>query len=309
MGDKQQADLHRNEKIIMRFATILSRLYQGERLSIKSLAEEFNVSVRTMQRDFNDRLKSISILHWAEFGPNFYQLESNNKIFLSEKDIRHFAEIVSIQKLFPQVDIDFYHRLLSKNILVKGFSYEEIENPQKFIQYFDEIKSAIELEKEITFFYQNRNKESKSYHVQPYHLVNKNGIWYLIGVSEERIKTFCLSKISLLRVLDKNFSVTLSIKQEIEKSDSIYHGNQIPEVIIKVNANVAVYFKRRNLFSNQQIVREERNGDLIISCKNVNAEEIVPIVKYWIPHLHIVSPYELQEDMCAILESYIYGNI
>ena len=49
------------DKIITRLTQILSRLYQGEEIQTKDLVEEFNVSVRTIQRDFKERLINFPI--------------------------------------------------------------------------------------------------------------------------------------------------------------------------------------------------------------------------------------------------------
>ncbi|MGZ8547478.1 MAG: HTH domain-containing protein, partial [Sulfuricurvum sp.] len=43
---------HDYDKAMTRLTTILSRLYQGEELSVTELAQEFAVSTRTIQRDF-----------------------------------------------------------------------------------------------------------------------------------------------------------------------------------------------------------------------------------------------------------------
>jgi transcriptional antiterminator len=45
---------HDYDKILTRLTQILSKLYQGEQLQPKDLADEFNVSLRTIQRDFKD---------------------------------------------------------------------------------------------------------------------------------------------------------------------------------------------------------------------------------------------------------------
>jgi predicted DNA-binding transcriptional regulator YafY len=46
---------------LTRLVNILSKLNDGDLLSTKELAEEFNVSIRTIQRDFNERLISFPI--------------------------------------------------------------------------------------------------------------------------------------------------------------------------------------------------------------------------------------------------------
>ena len=52
---------HDYDTILTRLTIILSRLNDGEALSVKALAEEFNVSGRTIQRDFNERLISFPV--------------------------------------------------------------------------------------------------------------------------------------------------------------------------------------------------------------------------------------------------------
>jgi predicted DNA-binding transcriptional regulator YafY len=51
MGYRQDYDM-----ILKRLTAILARLNDGEALLVKALAEEFGVSTRTIQRDFNERL-------------------------------------------------------------------------------------------------------------------------------------------------------------------------------------------------------------------------------------------------------------
>ena len=52
---------HDYDKALTRLVSILTKLYNGEQLSVKDLADEFNVSTRTIQRDFNERLISFPI--------------------------------------------------------------------------------------------------------------------------------------------------------------------------------------------------------------------------------------------------------
>ncbi len=47
---------HDYDKTLTRLITILSRLNDGEALSVKELAKELGVCDRTIQRDFNERL-------------------------------------------------------------------------------------------------------------------------------------------------------------------------------------------------------------------------------------------------------------
>jgi hypothetical protein len=68
---------------------------------------------------------------------------------------------------------------------------------------------------------------------------------------------------------------------------------------------VAGYFKRRKLIANQIIEKELEDGGLIISAKVGHPNQVVPIVRYWIPHIRIISPEGLQAEMEKELAEYL----
>ncbi len=60
---------------------------------------------------------------------------------------------------------------------------------------------------------------------------------------------------------------------------------------------MAGYFKRRKLIANQLIEKELEDGGLILSAKVGHPNQVVPIVRYWIPQIRIISPEGLQAEM------------
>lgn len=50
-----------HDTLAQRLGIILTKFHSGQRLSISSLAEEFNVSERTIQRDLNVRLAYLPL--------------------------------------------------------------------------------------------------------------------------------------------------------------------------------------------------------------------------------------------------------
>lgn len=287
-------------QLAQRLSLILTRLNQGERLDLSLLAEEFGTSVRTIQRDINERL---NFLEWEEKGGRFYKINQQKSGFLTEEDINRFALFASISDLFPQIDREFYQEKLCQSVQVKGFQYEDIRAKQ---QEFNAINHAIKSHLIISFKYtKNATKESKFYQIAPYNLLNKNGIWYLIGTENNKQKTFCFTQISDLITTQETFIPNETLLEEIRNSDSLYHGNQLPEIIIKVESAVSHYFLRRNLLPNQKLVHKLDDGGLLLSCENVNEQEIVPLVQYWIPYLTIISPANLQEKMNMNLQQYL----
>lgn len=167
----------KHEKLAFRLAGILQRLNQGERLDIHDLAETFQVDIRTVQRDLNER---FSFLIWNEQGPRFYSLDKAKLGHLYPEDIERFARFCSIQDLLPAIDRRFYQEHLTQSVQIKGVQYEDIKARR---EEFDGILSAIQQNRRIEFHYTKVSEEKgKYYRVEPYALINRCGIWYLIGV-------------------------------------------------------------------------------------------------------------------------------
>ena len=72
-----------------------------------------------------------------------------------------------------------------------------------------------------------------------------------------------------------------------------------------MNAQVAGYFKRRKLLPHQEIDSELDGGDLVVSTNVAHADELLPIVRYWIPHVRILEPLEFQSQLEGGLANYL----
>lgn len=290
----------RNIELAFRLGDILAKLNRGERLEVKQLAEEFNVSTRTIRRDLKDRL---IFLDWEEEGPKYYSLSKSALGRLYKEDIERFAHFASIQNLFPKIDREFFQKQLTQSICVKGLSYEDISDKKEL---FAAIKSAIDTQTLIRFSYvKNDRKTMKNYVVEPYILINRFGIWYLIASDAGHIKTFCFSQMNQIEALAETFERDEALLDEIKHTDSIYYGSQLEEVIIEVNAEVAIYFIRRSILPNQSILETKPNGNLLVKSKHVSEQEILSLMRYWIPHVTINSPCGLQEKLNESLERYL----
>lgn len=290
----------KHETLALRLTKILIKLNEYGKVNINELAKEFAVTVRTLQKDLNNRLY---FLDWQQAGPREYILNPNQLGLFTKQDIERFAHFASVQELFPKLDRTFFQKQLNDSIKVKGFQYESIKHLET---EFKLIQQAIENHQIITFSYQKANETIYSNRtLEPYVLLNKNGIWYLIGLEDGKQKTFCFTQINFIQVTDKTFEPDVDFLNEIEKSDSISHGNQLNEVIIRVNAKVSHYFLRRNLLPNQEILHQLENGEILLSCKNIHELEIIPLVLYWMPNLTIVSPIGLQEKLINKMKEYI----
>lgn len=298
---------NKNERLAYRLGGILERLNAGERISVNDLAETYGVTPRTIQRDIAERLAFLED-KFLEKGPGYYRLDKAKLGHLCQADIERFSRFSSVQDMFPKIDQRFYQEQLIRSIQVKGFQYEDIKPRQRD---FDRLQQAIEQHRRIEFHYTKAGKEDgKYYRLDPYRLLNKNGIWYLVGLSADDggERTFCFSQIRAINEKAETFTPDETLLAKIDNSDSIYYGNQLAEIVIRVTAHAAPYFLRRSLLPNQELIRKLDDGGLLLACKNVNEMEVVPIVQYWIPHLSIISPADIQDKMLARLKRYLENN-
>ncbi|WP_252516489.1 DeoR family transcriptional regulator [Escherichia coli] len=81
-----------HDRLATRLSIILSRLFQGEKLHIGTLAEEFGVTTRTLRRDFNVRLTYLDI----EQNNGVYQLASHYFRRRTERDMKILARLLWI---------------------------------------------------------------------------------------------------------------------------------------------------------------------------------------------------------------------
>lgn len=53
------------------------------------------------------------------------------------------------------------------------------------------------------------------------------------------------------------------------------------------------------------IEKELEDGGLIVSARVGHVNQVLPIVRYWIPHIRIISPEGLQGEMEGVLRVYL----
>jgi predicted DNA-binding transcriptional regulator YafY len=286
-----------HDKIATRLAQILNKFNSGQKLSVEELVEEFGVTKRTIQRDINERLSYLPI----KKENNLYYLEEYYLGKLNFDDIKNFAALSGVRELYPSLQEDFLKTILDSTIsqayMVRGHNYEDLS---KNTNEFKLIEEAIIHHKIVEYTYKEKARV-----VEPYKLINSKGIWYLAGVEDDTLKTFSFKKISNLTIIDAVFKPEKSVLENIQNNDNIWFSSEQIEVVLKVEKDVANYFSRRNILPNQTIIKELADGGLLVTTKVAFDEEILKLVRYWIPNVEIVSPANLQDKLEKGLRAYL----
>lgn len=287
-----------HDKMATRLALILTKLNNGERFTVEELADEFKVTTRTIQRDLNERLIYLPIIKEH----NYYFMDAYALGKLNFEDIKNFATISGIKSLYPVLNSGFISDILNAKInsayLVKNQGFENISHQQ---DWFDKVSAAIVKSNPVEFTYKEKHRV-----VNPYKLVNNEGIWYLFAEENERLKSFTFSKI-------KQFSWTNESKVFIPKkeflniisqNDTNWFSQSLIEVVLEVDNVAKDYFLRKDILPNMKILEQKENS-FTISTKVSYDDEILKVVKYWIHYIKIISPLYLQEKFTNILKDYL----
>lgn len=291
-----------HDTLVIRLAHILVKLNQGESLSPQVLAEEFGVNLRTVQRDLNERFAYLPLVKTD----NRYHLDQAFLGKLSNRDIERFAGLAGVRGLFPSLSDDFLRDIFDTRIqsvlLVKGHHYEDLAGKEKLFRL---LEQAIVGKRMVSFFYRKDEGEKHYVDIEPYKMVNNKGIWYLAGKDSGKLKTFSFTKIERLAISDDTFTPDPTVDRILADEDGVWFGDNKKEIVLKIAKEVAGYFKRRKLIANQVIEKELEDGGLIVSAKVGHPNQVLPIVRYWIPHIRVISPEGLQAEMEDEIQAYL----
>lgn len=159
---------HRYDRLASRLAILVSRLFMGETLSVRQLAQEFGVSERTVQRDLRERLRYID----TEYIDGNVSLRDARGPFRTNNDILRFARITSVAHYFPALDPKLLSVLLDSGQDSPCIIWND--PPQQapaLFGGFQIIVQAIIRHRLIHFLHQERQQPS----VAPYRLICQDG--------------------------------------------------------------------------------------------------------------------------------------
>lgn len=291
-----------HDTLVYRLVQILIKLNSGEKLDPQDLADEFGVNLRTIQRDLNVRFGYLGL----EKVNGRYQLDPMFLGKLSSKDIERFAALSGIHGLYPSLSDEFLRDIfdaqMQSAIVVKGHSYESMAGKE---QLFRELENAIVGRQLISFSYAKPDGVKEYAEIAPYRLINNKGIWYLAALDGDKIKSFSLTKLTRLAVSSNHYVWDSNLDANILAEDGVWLSQDKLEIVLKVGKDVAHYFRRRKLIANQVLEKELEDGGLILSARVGHPNQVIPIVRYWIPHLRIISPESLQVEVETGLTGYL----
>ena len=209
-----------------RMKLILLLQQSNHRLTVNDIAEKFNISRRTVFRDFN-ALSELNVpVTWDEYSG--YGIMPGYKIPPLMFTSKELATImVGLNFVKSQVDKTLVEDAEGVELKIKELLPDEL---RKFMESLEErtvvdpymnygaeksdggnwylISSAISQNKSIQFDYRSKSDENQTERkIDPYLIVFFRDHWNVIGYSHKReaVRNFVLERMSDIKILEENF--------------------------------------------------------------------------------------------------------
>ncbi len=285
--------------------TILNKIDSKERVTADSLADELEISKRTVYR-------YITTLTTAGFPIDF---DKTNKTYV-------FTDNYTLKKPHLSVEEALAFQLAKKSLsnlgpgLEKGlccieerlamgkktdlrhiiFSGEKV--PEHVVEYFRTIHGAIVDYRKIRITYKAfAAQKATTGTVDPYYLFFSNGLWYFRGLqhANKAVRTFALDRIESISVLDKHFlPTTLAPEKELSGAFGPFVDGAPVDVVLRFDKTYTPLITRKTWHASQK-VEDLTDGGIEVTFTVKGIHGIRNWVHQWIPHVEVIAPQELRD--------------
>jgi len=300
-----------------RMLRIHQALSAGQFPNASTLAREIEVATKTIHRDLQFMRDRFGLP--IEFDPakNGYAYTEEVSAFpnlqITEGEL--FALIVAEKALQQYRGTNFEKPLLSAikkmeqalpntislNLADIGqtISFRTRAEPILNLEIFDALAKAAARRQQIELTYRKPGQpQPEKRLVDPYHLANINGEWYLFAYDHARkdIRTFVPARMQSVKPTGKTFErpQQFSLEKRLRDSFGVVSGQGEYEVVIRFNAHAADYIREKKWHESQQL-RELKGGGVELRLRLSSLREIERWVLSWGGDASVLKPRELAE--------------
>lgn len=287
--------------------TILRKLDSREPVTVASIMDDLEISERTAYRYIQTlQVAGFPIIY--DRGKESYLFSENYKLGKPALSVEETLAFALAKKLLGNFGAGMEKSLSS---IEAKLSIKEPALPQHIVLkaeklspivegYLGTIYSAIKNFQRIKLtyraLYSNEETERK---IDPYYLFFQDDYWHLRGYCHlrEDLRTFALDRIVSLKVLKEHF-IPKGISSDDELSGSF--GNMLDgepvEVVLRFDSEIKPYVLRKKWHQSQK-EKELSDGRVEMRFKVNGTEGIKQWIYRWIPHVEIVEPKELKDEI------------
>jgi predicted DNA-binding transcriptional regulator YafY len=286
-----------------------------------TLARELEVSTKSIQRDLDfmrDRLQlpieynpqRVGYHYTAEVTsfPTMHITEGELvALVIAEKALEQYrgtqfekpllSAIRKIEQSLPDT--------ISLNLadIEQTISFRTRAEPVLNLEIFDALAKATAQRRQLELTYRKAgNRDGEVRLIDPYHLANINGEWYLFAYDHARkdIRTFVPARVQSVRPTGKSFvrPQKFSLEKRLRDSFGVHSGEGQFEIVLRFNARVADYVREKKWHESQE-QRELKGGGVELRLKLSSLVEVQRWVLSWGGDVVVVKPPQLREVVQA----------
>jgi proteasome accessory factor B len=184
---------------------------------------------------------------------------------------------------------------------LRAVSFKNIGLGKTDLAVFNALSGAVLHQREVAFLYRKPGDAKKSARrVRPYHLANRENLWYLVGFDLERqaLRTFALPRIADAVATKTAFTRPADFSPEkfFAGALGVLGGSGNFHVIIRFAAAVADRVREREWHESQEM-RELPGGGLELRLRLGALEEVEQWVLGWGAAAEVIAPAELRDNL------------
>ncbi|HVV72968.1 MAG TPA: WYL domain-containing protein [Verrucomicrobiae bacterium] len=193
----------------------------------------------------------------------------------------------------------------------RTISFRTSIEPILDLKTFDALAKATAQRRQVELTYRKPGQpEPELRLVDPYHLANINGEWFLFAYDHLRkdIRTFVPARVRRVRLTGKSFvrSPKFSLERRLRDSFGVHSGQGEFKVVIRFTKEVADYVREKKWHESQQL-RDVKGGGVELTLKLSSLTEVERWVLSWGGNAIVLQPKELdtavRKAAARILES------
>jgi len=316
-GSKKLAELPHSRPPLERMLRIHQALQAGGFPNASALARELEVSTKSIHRDIEfmrDRLQLPIEYDASRFG-YFYTQEVSAFPTVQITEGELFALIVAEKALQQYRGTNFEKPLLSAirkmeqslpdtislNLadIEQTISFRMRAEPILNLKIFDALAKATARRQQLELSYRKPgSKQTEPRLIDPYHLANINGEWFLFAWDHARkdIRTFVPARVQAVKATGKTFERPrqFSLEKRLRDSFGVHSGEGRFDVVLRFNSRVADFIREKKWHESQQL-RELKQGGVELRLKLSSLGEVERWVLSWGGDAVVVKPRELAE--------------
>jgi proteasome accessory factor B len=303
-----------------RMLRIHQLLQAGGFPNASSLAREIEVSTKTIHRDIEFMRDRLNLpLEFDHIHNGFaYQGEVSSFPTMQITEGEIFALVVAEKALQQYRGTSFEKPLLSAikkmeqalpdtislNLadIEQTISFRTRAEPILDLKIFDVLARAVSQRQQLELQYRKPGQKAEARIVDPYHLANINGEWFLFAFDQARkdIRTFAPARIQSVQPTGKSFERTqkFSLEKRLRDSFGVHSGEGEFEVVIRFNARAADYIREKKWHPSQTL-RDLKDGGAELKMKLSSLAEVQRWVLSWGGDAEVMKPKELVESVRA----------